>query len=262
MKKEHALILLVYLRKTAALVFLVVLLGITADMLRFITMLIASPTTGIVQKIEDHPYEREVSEATMHILVAGDSTAVGVGAYTPKETIAGMISEDVPDATIENIAVSGARVSDVVKQLEDVIEQYDIILIQAGANDIIFFSNENDVRESTEEMVRQALGHTDLLIVVAPFDVSIAPLLPRIAGPIFSLRSADILFAMREIVEKEEGVFIDLYKSKEEELFMEAPDTLFSADAFHPSSDGYELAYERIKRELCEREIFLTLCGR
>ncbi|MBC8465065.1 MAG: hypothetical protein H8D63_01690 [Parcubacteria group bacterium] len=255
MKKANTVTLLAYLRKTAAFVFLIALLAITADVLRFVTIIVASPSIGVAGTAGDRPYEREVPEADMRILIAGDSTAVGVGAYTPKETIAGMFASDFPDIAIKNIAVSGARVSDVVDQLESVEGWYDMALVQVGANDIVLFSNGREVRENTARMMDSALLRSDTVIVVAPFDVGIVPLIPRFTVPLFSMRSADILSTMRDIVEEKGGIFIDLYKSDEEKQFASDTDTFFSADSFHPSSDGYALAYERIKRELCEREI-------
>ena len=255
MKKAHAVALLTYLRKTAAFVFLIALLAITADVLRFVTMIAASPTIGPAGTSLDRPYEQDIPGADMRILIAGDSTAVGVGAYTPKETIAGRLAEDISDAAIENIAVSGARVSDVVKQIESVRGEYDMVLVQVGANDIVLFSNGQEVRDHAVRMMERALLRSDTVIVAAPFDVSIVPLIPRFIVPLFSLRSADILSTMREVVEEKGGIFIDLYKSEEEKQFAEHADTFFSADSFHPSSDGYALAYERIKKELCERGI-------
>jgi lysophospholipase L1-like esterase len=262
MKKAHAIILLTYLRKTAAFVFLIALLAITADVLRFVTMIVASPTIGPAGTSLDRPYEQDIPGADMRILIAGDSTAVGVGAYTPKETIAGRLSIDFPDTDIENIAVSGAKVVDVVGQFDAAEGRYAMILVQVGANDIIYFSDESEIQTHVWDMMRKAYEHSGTIVVLAPFDVSIVPLLPRLLSPVFATRSSDILETMREVVEDTGGIFIDLYKSEEEKQFAAHTDTFFSADSFHPSSDGYALAYARIKKELCEREIFLTLCGR
>lgn len=255
MKKAHAIILLTYLRKTAAFVFLIALLAITADVLRFVTMIVASPTIGPVGASLDRPYEQDIPGADMRILVAGDSTAVGVGAYTPKETIAGRLATDFPDTDIENIAVSGAKVVDVIGQFDTAEGGYDMVLIQVGANDIIYFSNKSEMQAHVWNMMKKAYEYSSTIVVLAPFDVSVVPLLPRTLSPIFVARSSDILGIMREVVEDAGGVFINLYKSEEEEQFASHADTFFSADFFHPSSDGYALAYARLKRELCEHEI-------
>lgn len=255
MKKAHALILLSYLRKTAALVFLVAILAVSADILRFVTMIAASPTVGAARAHLDSPYERVVDDASMRILIAGDSTAVGVGAYTSKETIAGRLSADFPDADIENVAVSGAKIADVVEQLSAVEGRYEMILIQVGANDIIYFSDESEIQAHVWDMMSEAYKHSSIIAVLAPFDISIVPLLPRISGPLLAIRSSDIVGIMKEGVEDTGGIFIDLYRSDEEALFKEDSDALFSADFFHPSSDGYALAYARVKRELCDHAI-------
>ncbi len=255
MKKAHAVALFTYLRKTAAFVFLIALLAITADVLRFVTMIAASPTIGPAGTSLDRPYEQDIPGADMRILIAGDSTAVGVGAYTPRETIAGRLAEDVPDAAVENSAVSGAKIIDVIEQFDTIEGRYTMILVQVGANDIIYFSDESEIQAQVGDMMSEAYKHSSTIVVLAPFDVSIVPLLPRVLSPVFATRSSDILGVMKEVVEEKGGIFIDLYKSEEEKQFAEHTDTFFSADSFHPSSDGYALAYERIKKELCEREI-------
>jgi lysophospholipase L1-like esterase len=255
MKKAHTLTLLIFLRKTTALVFLIALLAVTADILRFVTILIVSPTVGGAVATQDHPYEHSVVDAPKRILIAGDSTAVGVGAYVPEETIAGMLSRDIPDATIENVAVSGAQIHDAVEQIKNVDGYYDCILVQVGANDVVYFTDENEVYEKTREMMDIALLRGNTVIVMPPFDVSIAPLIPRVMSFIISDRSGRMIPAIGDIVEEKGGIFIDLYKSSEEELFREEPDVLFSADSFHPSSDGYALVYERVKNELLEQNV-------
>src|SRR6188768_2176579 len=53
------------------------------------------------------------------IVVAGDSTAFGVGAL-PAETTAGRIAAAFPHARVINVAKSGARIGHVVEQLKKV----------------------------------------------------------------------------------------------------------------------------------------------
>src|SRR5215212_7975639 len=53
------------------------------------------------------------------IVIAGDSTAFGVGAL-PAESTAGRLAAAFPQARVINVARSGARIGHVVEQLEGV----------------------------------------------------------------------------------------------------------------------------------------------
>jgi len=61
----------------------------------------------------------------------GDSTGVGTGASSPRNSLAGLIARDHPRLRIDNRARDGATLADVVAQLAGE-ERYDVILVQAG----------------------------------------------------------------------------------------------------------------------------------
>src|SRR5689334_9289471 len=80
------------------------------------------------------------------IVVAGDSTAFGVGAL-PEHSTAGRLAAAFPHARVINVARSGARVGHVVEQLAHVVQKLarcgcrkvDFVLIHACGNDVIEF---------------------------------------------------------------------------------------------------------------------------
>ncbi len=49
-------------------------------------------------------YEQHPDKPSMRILIAGDSTGVGIGAKVPRNTIAGRLGRDFPHADITNIS--------------------------------------------------------------------------------------------------------------------------------------------------------------
>ncbi|NTV44425.1 MAG: hypothetical protein HGA67_01875 [Candidatus Yonathbacteria bacterium] len=244
------------IRKGVSLACVLIVAAVLADVLRFTGTLLALPTVGKANSVNDHPYSREIPSARTRILVLGDSTAVGVGAYIPQETIAGMLGADLPDADIQNKAVSGARIADVRVQLSGLSGPYDMILIQAGANDIVFMTDSAEVERQVALLMDEALVLSTHVVVATSIDISMIPLLPKVTSFFFADRSAVILPDIEKVVEERGGIFVNLYRSPEEQEFVSDPDKFFSADGFHPSSDGYRIAYSRIKSELKERGIF------
>ena len=63
------------------------------------------------------PYEQHPADATMHILVMGDSTAAGTGALPNTESIAGLLGERYPRADITNISENGLELLGLVQKL-------------------------------------------------------------------------------------------------------------------------------------------------
>src|SRR4029079_14166342 len=73
------------------------------------------------------------------IVIAGDSTAFGVGAL-PAESTAGRLAAAFPHARVVNVARSGARIGRVAEQLAHAgIEYAVLVLIHAVANDVVEF---------------------------------------------------------------------------------------------------------------------------
>ena len=251
-----------YVRKAVLWLVILAIVATFADILRFATALAVSPTVGTAIAAQDNPFSQTYPEARERILIIGDSTAVGVGAYIPKETIAGMLATDFPDADIVNKGVSGSRVADVRAQLDAVEGHFDMIVMQAGANDIVFMSNPEDVEKDLADVMDTALARSPHVIVISSIDASVIPLLPKIASLFLAERSAQLLPDIKTVVEEKGGIFVDFYKSDEERAFAEQPEVLFSADGFHPSSDGYRLAYERIRKDLLTRGIVIEEDGR
>src|SRR4051812_29054695 len=102
-----------------------VVVGLYASRIRFSRRIVARTT----------PAQQSPQGCRRVIVVAGDSTAFGVGAL-PAETTAGRIAALFPHARVINVAVSGANVGRVVDQLDSLdIEHADMVLIHACAND-------------------------------------------------------------------------------------------------------------------------------
>lgn len=94
---------------------------------------------------------------TLDILVLGDSLAVGVGASDTSNSIAGRIAKDYPTADMTNAAKSGARLNDVIDQLQPFMnDRFDILLIQIGGNDETHVTSIKQVHRDMNTIITQA----------------------------------------------------------------------------------------------------------
>ena len=101
-------------------------------------------------------FERRLDSPRCRVLVVGDSTAVGLGCVSTEESVAGRIAREFPYASIENHAQCGARVANVLKQLESVSGPYDAVLIAVGGNDVIRGTRERALLRDLEAVLLRA----------------------------------------------------------------------------------------------------------
>jgi len=134
-----------------------VLAGIYASRIRF--------SRRIVRRTR--PAQQSPECCRRVIVVAGDSTAFGVGAL-PAETTAGRIAAAFPHARVINVACSGANVGCVRSQLESLdIERADMVLIHACANDVLEFRNVAKVEADLRSALAKAKS-LSLNVVLMP----------------------------------------------------------------------------------------------
>lgn len=85
-------------------------------------------------------FERRSTSASARMLFLGDSTARGVGADTPEETVAGYFAADFPNADIANQSKDGTTVSVLADRFVTSRQKgFDLTVLHLGANDVIRF---------------------------------------------------------------------------------------------------------------------------
>lgn len=196
------------------------------------------------------PYT-QVGSSGKQFLVIGDSTAVGVGATNPSESIAGRIGQDYPTVSIKNLGVSGAKTNEIVPTLVALKdESFDFILIQIGGNDIVRFTNLSELKNSINNVIIEAKKHSDTVILMTSGNVGTAKLLPIGTRFLFTKRTE----AVRETFmssSKINGVeYVDLYRATKDDPFAKDPEIFYAKDSFHPSSKGYADWYTFLKRTM------------
>lgn len=194
------------------------------------------------------------SGPALSYLVLGDSTAVAVGG-TYENGIAMMTTRHLARdraVTMKNLAVSGARVRDVLREQLPRIAGFrpDVVLLDVGANDVTHLTSASSIERDLREIVAslRAKNPDVRIIVTGSADMSTPPRIPRLLRPLAGRRTR----ALNEVfVRESESLRLDFAPIAAETgpLFKKDP-SLFSEDRFHPNDRGYATWIAVINRTL------------
>ena len=185
------------------------------------------------------------------ILVLGDSTAIGVGASRPRDSIAGRVAAEVGATYVENNAATGAKVAQVFNQVDAAqLGHYDIILLQVGGNDIIRFGNADLAKANLKDILRILKEKGDTVYLMMAGDVGRAKLFPPFVRPFHHFLSMQYRANFIEAAEQAGVIYIDLYVSKEKDPFVKDPLRYHAKDGLHPSTDGYDSWFKKLAPQL------------
>lgn len=199
---------------------------------------------------EEHPYKNESIDYAKTLLVLGDSTGVGVGADKPEESVAGRLASYIGATHTENYAVSGATVADLKPQIEKVtLKSYDFILIQIGANDIIFFRGAKRTAQQLD-IFMMMLPEARQTILMSAGNVGGATIFPFVVRPFHTWANLEFHKWFERVAKRRGATYVNLYEPRHIDPFLREPERYLSKDGLHPSSEGYGLWFEKIKQAL------------
>jgi lysophospholipase L1-like esterase len=143
--------------------------------------------------------------------------------------------------TLVNLAVSGARMADVVRdQLEPAgALRPDVVLIAAGANDVTGLTRTSRVADDLRSIVgglRDRSPGVRIVVTGSP-EVGSAARLAQPLRAVAGLRTGQLNAAIREVATSEGLTFAPI-ADRTGPLF-ERDRSLFSADDYHPNARGY-----------------------
>lgn len=194
------------------------------------------------------PYTRVDGARTM--LVLGDSTAVGVGGGR-EESVPARVGRLI-DASVENYAESGAKTAKLAEQLTRAKrERYDLILIQAGANDVIGLARLDDVAAEMKTPMHAARKMSDRVILLTSGKVGDAPLFPVIAQSFFTGRASGLREAFMALARTEGVQYVDLFSSTD--ILKTDYARFYAPDRFHPSGEGYRVWFDEVRTVIQEQ---------
>ena len=182
----------------------------------------------------------------------GDSTAFGEGASSAPGAVPSQVQDGlgIPDASLAVVAVSGARVADVLARQVPLVAGLhpDLVLISVGANDTIHFTGRGDFRHGYERLVRALPPGVPVVLLGVPDMGAIA----RFAQPLRAMagrRGRGLDAEVRRVAAVTGAVYADI-AGPTGPAFRRDPRRYFAADDFHPSDAGYGLWADAVLKVL------------
>jgi lysophospholipase L1-like esterase len=199
----------------------------------------------------------------------GDSTAAGVGASTAAGALPSQVADrsaavgnssdgpaaagpgrDGPDAALSVLAVSGARVADVLADQVPKVAglRPDLVLISVGANDTVHLTGRGAFRHTYENVVRALPPGVPVVLLGVPDMGAI----PRFAQPLRAVagwRGRRLDAEVRRVAAAAGAVYADI-AGPTGPPFRRHPGRYFAADDFHPSDAGYGLWADAVVKVL------------
>lgn len=242
--------------KILAIVFGVALLIVVIVEALFIMTLRARAVDVISSSA---PYEQDGGGKS--VLILGDSTGYGTGASNPSYSVAGRLGAQIPTLSIVNKSSNGATLRDAHRVLGETAEEYDLILLQIGGNDILQFRNKRQIEEDARALLLKTKDRAEHVVLMTTGDVGAAPAFGPIARTLLHHRTKTAREVFMRVSEEMGIVYVDLFAEKEDDVFQKDPGRYHSKDGLHPSDDGYGVWFEKLFNALEESDASLIFQG-
>lgn len=201
------------------------------------------------------PYSVERGPGASRILILGDSLGVGVGATEQRYSIAGRLAAEYPDVSIINRSVSGAKLEDIAEHLLMMDEKYDVIYLHAGANDVIRYTGLAELQATLKVLFAEATKKSTAVVMMQSGSVGFAPLFPAPLDLLYTWRTARAYIIAKDEAQKAGVLYVDLYRERAADPFLEEPERFFADDGLHPSDEGYRVWFELLAKALEENRL-------
>ena len=185
------------------------------------------------------PLQQTPKDATLSLLIVGDSTAVGTGATSGKSSLAGLIAQQYPRLLIENRARDGAKFADVVRQLGGE-ERFDIVLVQAGGNDVIRLGDLSSAQADIERVADLARKRADVVVLMPAGNVGNAPFFFAPVSWLMTQRSRELHRYVQDSAARTGATYVNLFQESRDDPFVKDP-SLNAIDGLHPGDAGYRV---------------------
>ncbi|HYO76311.1 MAG TPA: SGNH/GDSL hydrolase family protein [Thermoanaerobaculia bacterium] len=179
----------------------------------------------------------------LRYVVLGDSTAAGVGADYEAGIAVGTARElgQRHVVTMNNFAVSGARMDDVLRLQLPAAEALrpDVVLLSAGANDVTHLTRIGKMQDALQAIVQRlrAANPAVKIVVTGSPDMGSPPRVPWLLRGLASCRTKQVNRMFEREVAQSNLVFAPI-ATRTGPLFRRDR-TLFHPDRFHPNERGY-----------------------
>lgn len=203
------------------------------------------------------PFSYTTPNASLRILVVGDSTAYGTGVKNPQQSTAGWFYQDFPQAEIVNISSNGAKINEIKQMLSQAEGKFDLVLVQGGANDIIYFKPLEQSKRDIADLLQTAKKYSDNVMLLTSGNIGAAPIFPFPLSWIYTQRAKKFLAEFEQVAKKNQVLFVKLYQDKKDDIFINDIKKYYAEDGLHLTGEGYKSWYEQIRKTMAEASIEL-----
>jgi lysophospholipase L1-like esterase len=171
----------------------------------------------------------------------GDSTAAGVGASGPGGALPRQVAAlDTGPEQLTALAVSGARVSDVVRdQLPHVPPDTEVVFISVGANDVVHLSTIGAFRHRYGQLLAALPPKASVVLLGIP-DMGSPTRLAQPLRAIVGWRGRAFDGVVRALARAHHAGYVDI-AGRTGPAFRHQPGRYFFSDHYHPDDAGYRL---------------------
>jgi len=241
--------------KTLKIIVLICVLPVVAVVLYQVILIFIY---GSKTAYDNKPFVREMPNARLHFLFLGDSTAVGTGTKDGVGSVAGWFAQDFPDADIENYGINGNRLAPLLRNFyPGNRKNFDLVVIQIGANDIIKLTSYQRIEENITEVARKAKELSKNVIILHSGRVGLAPIFVWPLSKILTNRAAHVRDIYMRVAQKTGVHYVDLFIDRDKDPFLKDINKYYSPDHFHPSEYGYRWWYERLRQTMKREHVEL-----
>ena len=197
------------------------------------------------------PLQQQPATPALRLLIVGDSTGVGTGASAPQASLAGLIGAGHPRLAIDNRSRDGARLAALPAQLDGAAARYDIVLVQAGGNDVIAGTEAGELRATLDAVVRaaqQRVPDPARVLLMPAGNVGNAPFFFAPVSWLMTRRARVLHQEVRAAAQRHGATYVNLFKERDDDPFAQRRE-LNAADGLHPSDDGYRVWWDNLRSQ-------------
>jgi len=195
-------------------------------------------------------YMRETGSGP-RVLLLGDSTGVGLGCDTRRESVAALLARDVREARITNLSACGARVADLMAQWERAhASQWDLVIVFAGGNDVFWHTPLRDLERDARCLLQQLSQAAPRVIWAGMANVGRAPLFLPPFSWWLSRRTRQVCTLLERCTSDAGASFVNFYREAGEDHFSADVARYYAQDRVHPSAAAYAWCYRHMRPAL------------
>ena len=199
---------------------------------------------------------------TLKIAVIGDSTALGQGTESVKQSFSYQYAQKYltpkyNQINYSNFAITGSTIEQLLdRQIGNLDNQnFDLIFVSIGSNDVISTKIDNSLYSQNIQKLLEKLQTTKAKIIWLSIpDFITSPVLLPPLSTYLSNRARDLNQETRQVLDKANLKLVDVF-DRTRQPFIDDANKYFSKDKYHPSLDGYSTWAESIYTEFGDLEI-------